>query len=94
MLTEDRVKLSKQLSEGSKRSVYWNKYKTFPNKNEVGTNDNPKHIRELIDPSYQGVKRQFVLPYSNAGGDNRVSADFHQKYFLPRVNSELFLLAL
>ena len=52
LLTEDRVKLSKQLSEGFKRSVYWNKYKTFPNKNEAGTNDNPKHIRELIDPSY------------------------------------------
>ena len=58
--------------EGFKRSVYWNKYKGIPNKNEVGTNDpnNPKYIRELLDPSYQRVKRLFVLAYNNTAGDN------------------------
>ena len=30
--TEDNTKLSKLLSEGFKRSVYWNKYKVIPNK--------------------------------------------------------------
>ena len=30
--TEDNTKLSKVLSEGFKRSVYWNKYKVIPNK--------------------------------------------------------------
>ena len=29
---EDDAKLVKQLSEGFKRPVYWNKYKTIPNK--------------------------------------------------------------
>ena len=29
---EDNVKLSKLLSEGFKRSVYWNKYKVISNK--------------------------------------------------------------
>ena len=57
LLTEDNVKLSKLLSEGFKRSVYWNKYKAFPNKKKIGTYDNPKCIRELLDPSYQEVKR-------------------------------------
>ena len=30
--TEGTVKLSKLLSEGFKRPVYWNKYKIIPNK--------------------------------------------------------------
>ena len=88
--TEDSVKLSKLLSQGFKRSVYWNKYKSIPNKNEFGTNDNPKYIRELLDSSYQGVKRLYVLAYDNTKGDNRVSVDSNQKYFLPRVNIESY----
>ena len=36
---EDNTELGKQLSEGFKRSVYRNKYKVTPNKNEVGTNE-------------------------------------------------------
>ena len=30
--TEENAKLSKLLSEGFKRAVYWNKYKIIPNK--------------------------------------------------------------
>ena len=85
--TEDSVKLSKLLSEGFKRSVYWNKYKVIPNKNEVGTNDNPEYIRELLDSSYWGVKKLFVFAYDNTG-DNRITVDPHQKYYLPRVKIE------
>ena len=55
--TEDNTKLSKLLSEGFKRSVYWNKYKVIPNK----TYNRNNYIRELLDASYQGVKRLFVL---------------------------------
>ena len=35
--TEDNVKLSKLLSEGFKRPIYWNKYKVISNKhyNEI-----------------------------------------------------------
>ena len=29
---EDNARLTKLLSEGFKRSVYWNKYKVIPNK--------------------------------------------------------------
>ena len=36
---EDNIELRKQLSKGFKRSVYRNKYKVTPNKNEVGTNE-------------------------------------------------------
>ena len=50
----------------------------IPNKNEVGTNDNPNYIRELIDSSYQGVKRLFVFVYDNTD-NNRVTVNSHQK---------------
>ena len=30
--SEDNVKLSKLLSEGFKRPIYWNEYKVIPNK--------------------------------------------------------------
>ena len=42
----------------------------------------------MLDASYQGVKRLFVLGYSDAGGANRVTADSYRRYFLPRVKIE------
>ena len=42
----------------------------------------------MLDASYQGVKRLFVLAYRDNGDDNRVIADSHKKYFLPRVKVE------
>ena len=44
------------------------------------------HIRELLDASYQGVKRSFVLAYE--GDANRVTADSYRRYFFPRVKIE------
>ena len=86
---EDNVKLSKLLSEGFKRTVYWNKYKVIDNKIvETAANNEEKYIRELLDSSYQGVKRLFVLAYDNTAGNNQVSIDSFKKYFLPRVKIE------
>ena len=42
----------------------------------------------MLDASYQGVKRLFVLGYKDNGDNNRVIADSHKKYFLPRVKIE------
>ena len=47
-----------------------------------------KNKRELLDSSFQGVKRLFVLAYDNTAGDNQVSIDSFKKYFLPRVKIE------
>ena len=47
-----------------------------------------QHIRELLDSSYQGVKRLYVLAYENTAGNNQVSIDSFKKYFLPRVKIE------
>ena len=80
---EHNAKLAKLLSEGFKRSVYWKKYKVVRNK-IYNANE---YIRELLDASYQGIKRLFVLGYGNAGG-GLVTADSHRKYFLLRIKIE------
>ena len=86
---EDNVKLSKLLGEGFKRSIYWNKYKVIDNEVVgIAANNEEKYIRELLDSSYQGVKRLFVLAYNNTEGNNQVSIDSFKKYFLPRVKIE------
>ena len=77
--TEDKVKLSKLLSKGFKRPVYCKEYKITVEK--LYNENNP--IREEIDSSWQGINRLFVLAYE--GGANRVTADFHKRYFLPKV---------
>ena len=40
------------------------------------------YIRELLDSSYQGVKRLFVLTYDNTNG---ITPNSHKRYFLPRI---------
>ena len=90
---EDNAKLSKLLGEGFKRSIYWNKYKVIDNKIvEIAANNEEKYIRELLDSSYQGVKRLFVLAYDNTADDanhnDQVSINSFKKYFLPRVEIE------
>ena len=42
----------------------------------------------MLDAGYQGVKRLFVPPYSDRDSANRVTADSHRRYFLPRVKSK------
>ena len=60
--------------------VYWNKYKVIDNKvvKIIDTNA-AKHTRELLDSSYQGVKRLLVLAYDNTAGNNQVSVDSFKK---------------
>ena len=86
---EDNVKLVKQLNEEFKRPVYWNKYKVIDNKVvEIAAANAEQKIRELLDSSYQGVKRQFVLAYDNAAANKQVSDNSFKKYLLPRVKIE------
>ena len=86
---EDNSKLSKLLSEGFKRSIYWNKYKVIDNiVVSINNANEEKYIRERLDASYQGVKRLFVLAYDNTAGNNQVSDDPFKKYFLPGVKIE------
>ena len=85
--TKDSASLAKQLNEGFERSVYWNSYETKPAKViELG-----KNLYELLNASFQGVKRLFVLAYviaapAGAGGntDDVAGIKYNRKYFLPR----------
>ena len=79
--TEDNTKLSKLLSKGFQRPVYWNGYKVIPEK-IYASNEN---IRILIDPSWQGINRLFVLAYLN---DVTSTANSYRKYFLPTIKTE------
>ena len=81
---KDNVYLTIKLNEGFKRSVYWNEYKS---KIETKPANNQSCPRFLLDVSFQGVKRLFVLPFDNANnGPNKVERNSHKKYFLPRVD--------
>ena len=78
--------MTKQLSNGFKRSVYWNNYQTILAKViNQGTN-----IYELLSTSSQGVKRLFVLAYVIAANaaNNEVGIKGNKKYFLPRGKIE------
>ena len=80
--TKDSVNLTKQLNEGFKRSVYWNCYQTKPAKVlEKGTN-----IYKLLNASFQGVRKLFVLAYVVAAGvaNDEASIKVNKKNFLPR----------
>ena len=86
---KDNVKLLKLLSEGFKRTVFCNKYKVIGYKIvEIANNNEDKYIRELLDSSWQGVKRLFLPAYNNKEGNNKVSVDSYKKYFLPKVKTE------
>ena len=61
---EDSARLTKQLDDRFKRPVYWNKYKVIDNKIvEIAPANEEGPIRELLDSSYEGVKRLFILAY-------------------------------
>ena len=83
---EDKANLTKLLGKGFKSFIYWNKYKVIDNRVvEIANNNEEKYIKELLDSSYQGVKRLFVLAYNNTEGNNQVSIDSSKKYYLPRA---------
>ena len=42
----------------------------------------------MLDASYQGAKRIFVLACRDHDGANRVTADSRRRYFLSRVKIE------
>ena len=60
--SKDNVKLVKLLQEGFKRPAYWNEYQT---KIETRNLDNNDFTRFLLDTSFQGVRRLFVLVFNN-----------------------------
>ena len=63
--TKDNVNLAKQLSNGFKRSVYWNNFQTIPAK----VLNKGANIYDLLSALFQGVKILFVLAYDATASD-------------------------
>ena len=87
--TQENTKFLQQLKSSFKRVINWNKYLS---KSELLT-QNP-NLNHLIEPSFQGVNRLFVLAFEN--DDDRTSSN---EYYLPNeeikdynimINSENF----
>ena len=73
--TQENTKFLQQLKSGFKRVINWNKYLSKPEL--LAQNPNLNH---LVEPSFQGVNRLFVLAFEN--DDDRTS---DEQYFLPTV---------
>ena len=71
----DNPKLLQQLKSGFKRIINWNKYES--SSKAYAQN---RYLNHLINPSFQGVNRLFVLSFQNE--DQRKS---HSTYYLPKV---------
>ena len=59
--TQDNEKLLQQLKSGLKHTINWNKYHS-----KITTQASNQCLDYLIEPSYQGVNRLFVLSFENA----------------------------
>ena len=73
--TQENAKLLQQLKSGFKRVTNWNKYLSKPEL--LRRNPNLNH---LVEPSFQGINRFFVLEFEN--DTQRTS---HSDYYLPNV---------
>ena len=73
--TQENTMFRQQLKSGFKRVINWNKYLSKPEL--LAQNPNLNH---LVEPSFQGVNRRFVLAFENY--DDRTS---DEQYYLPTV---------
>ena len=72
---QDNANLLQQIKLGFKRKINWNKYQP-----KVSPERQNQYLDFLIDPSFQGVNRLFVLSFENEE-DRKV----HTGYYLPKV---------
>ena len=72
--TQDNAKLLEQLKSGCKRTINWNKYQS-----SIKTFAQNRYLNLLINPSFQGVNRLFVLSFENENGRTSHSTYYLQK---------------
>ena len=75
--TQENTKFLQQFKSGFKRVINWNKYLSKPEL--LAQNQNLNH---LVEPSFQGVNRLFVLAFVLSYDAQRTAHDF---YYLPTV---------
>ena len=78
--TQDNANLPEQLNSGFKVIINWNKHQA-----KVSLDRQNHYLDFLIDPSFQEVKRPFVLQFQNEN-DRKV----HTGCFLPNVETKYY----
>ena len=73
--TQDNAKLLQQLKCGFKRTINWKKYES-----SIKTFAKNRYLNYLINPSFQGVNRLFVLSFGNEN-----DRTLHSTYYLQKV---------
>ena len=63
------------MKSGFKRTTNWNKYQS-----KITIQERNRYLDYLIDPSFQGLNRRFVLSFENNTGRKS-----YEEYYLPRV---------
>ena len=77
--TQENIQIHKQLESGFKGTINWNKYLA-----ETTNQAQNRYLVFLIDPSFQGVNRLFVLSFKNDNGRER-----HKQYYPPTKEKKL-----
>ena len=76
--TKDNEKLLQQSKSGLKKTISWSKYES-----SIKTFAQNRYLNYLINPSFQGVNRLFVLPFENEN-----DRTLHSTYCLPKVEKK------
>ena len=71
--TQDNMKLLQHLKSGFKRTINWNNYQS-----KVTAQEQNRYLDYLIDPSFQGVNRLFVLIFENNRDQASYKSIFHK----------------
>ena len=72
---QDNTKLLQQLKSGFRRTISWNKYQL-----KISTERPNEYLDYLIDPSFQGINRLFVL-----SSEDNAHRTKHTGYFLLKI---------
>ena len=78
LLTQDNAKLLQQLKSGFRRTTNWNKYQSDP---KIYTQN--RYLNHLVNLSFQGVNRLFVLSFENE--NDRTS---HLTYYFQKIKKD------
>ena len=78
--TQDNAKLLQQLKSGFKRTINWNKYEL-----SIKTFAQNRYLSYLINPTFQGVIRLFVLTFENEN-----DRTLHSTYYFPKVEMKYY----
>ena len=78
--TQDNAKLPEQLECFFKTTINWDKHQS-----KISRERPNQYLDYLIDPSFQGVNRHFVLSF-----ENNAHKKSHKRYFFPIVEVKYY----